>query len=84
MVNSYPAHTKSDNSALFISCSSCYYSARWTVPTFLLTSWMLQSKGPNHTADRTLYHCNKVSYLLYKIQIMQVVLFKNVYLLLLW
>ena len=59
MVNSYPACTKSDNSALFISCSSCYYTARWTVLTFLSTSWMLQSTGPHHTVDRTMYHCIK-------------------------
>ena len=56
MVNSYPARTKSDNSASFISSSSCYYTARWTVPTFLSTSWMLQSPGQHHTADRTMYH----------------------------
>ena len=60
-VNSYPAHTKSDNSVLFISCSSCYYTARWTVPTFLSTSWMLQSPGPHYTTDRIMY---KVRYLL--------------------
>ena len=63
MVNSYPfipARTKSDNSAPFISWSSCYYTARWTVPTFLSTSWMLQSPGPHHTADRTIYHCIKI------------------------
>ena len=66
MVNSYPACTKSDNSALFISCSSCYYTARWTVPKILSTYWMLQSPGPHHTADRTLYHCYKVIYLLTK------------------
>ena len=60
MVNSYPACTKSDNSALFISCSSCYYTARWTVPTFLSTSLMLQSTGLHHTVDRTMYHCIKL------------------------
>ena len=59
MVNSYPAHTKSDNLALFISCSSRYYTATWTVATFLSTSWLLQSPGPHHTADRTMYHCIK-------------------------
>ena len=62
MVNSYPAHTKSDNPALFISCSSGYHTVRWAVPTFLSTSRMLQSPSPHHTADRTLYHCYKVSY----------------------
>ena len=83
MVHSYPPHTKSDNSALFISCSPCYYTARWTVPTFLSTSWMLQSTGLHHTVDRTMYHC-KSDLFTYKTQIMQVVLLKNVYLLLLW
>ena len=83
MVNSYPACTKSDNLAPFISCSSCYYIERWTVPTFLSTSWMLQSPGPHHTADRTMYHFLKCIFT-YKTQIMQVVLLKNVYLLLLW
>ena len=83
MVNSYPARTKSDNSASFISSSSCYYTARWTVPTFLSTSWMLQSPGQHHTADRTMYHFIK-RVISCKTQIMQVVLSKNVYLLLLW
>ena len=55
MVNSYPARTKSEN---YLSHAvSCYYTARWTVPTFLSTSWMLQSPGPHYTADRTMYHC---------------------------
>ena len=53
MVNSYPACTKSDNSPLFISCSSCYYTARWTVPTFLLTSWMLQCGSCYYTVRWT-------------------------------
>ena len=64
MINSYPARTKSDNSALFISCSLGYYTLRWTVQTFLSISWLLQSPVPHHIADRTLYHCYKVSYLL--------------------
>ena len=82
MVNSYSARTKSDNLALFISCSLDFYTVRWTVPTLLSTSWLLQSPGPHHTADRTLYHCNKVSYLLTKHESCR--LLKNVYLLLLW
>ena len=61
MVTSYPARTKSDNSALFISCNLGYYMVRWTVPTFLSTSFMLQAPGPHLTADRTLYYCYKVS-----------------------
>ena len=65
MVNSYSARTKTDNSALFISCSlEDYFTVRWTVPTFLSISWLLQSPGPHHTADRTSYHFYKVSYLL--------------------
>ena len=54
----YPA--KSDNSDYLshaVHVTSCYFTARWTVPTFLSTSWMLQSPGPDHTADRTMYHC---------------------------
>ena len=39
-----------------------YDTAKWTVPTFLSTSWLLQSTGPHHTADRTLYHCYKLLY----------------------
>ena len=66
MVNSYSAQTKSDNLALFISCSLGTYTVRWPVLIFLSTSWLLQSPGPHHTADRTLYHCYKVSYLLTK------------------
>ena len=85
MVNSYPAHIILDNSALFISRTSCYYTVRWTVPTFLLTYLMLQSPCPHHTADRTMRHCINLSeQLTYKTQIIQVVLFKSVYLLLLW
>ena len=60
MVNSYLSCSyKVRQTALFISCSSCYYTARCTVPTFLSTSWMLSSPGPHHTADRTMYHCIK-------------------------
>ena len=63
MVNSYSARTKSDTSALFISYSLGYYTMRWTVPTFSSTSWMLQSPGPHHTADRTMYVIKGVIYL---------------------
>ena len=52
MVNSYPARTKSDNLALFISCSLGYYTVRWTVPTFLSTSFLLQSQLA-HTTQLT-------------------------------
>ena len=39
------------------------YTMRSTVPTFLSTSWQLQSQGPHHTADRTFDLSYKVSYL---------------------
>ena len=67
MVNSYPACRKSDNSALFVSCSSCYYTARWTVPTFLLTSLMdVTIPRPTPHSYQNNVSLYKVSYLLTK------------------